>query len=61
MPNPVSKEISQLLAEWRVLRRGMVMMRQLYSVPDVRGGLLRLTTILAHSSGEWVSSEWPVC
>src|SRR5262249_45572080 len=23
--------------------------------------LLRLTTILAHSSGEWVSSEWPVC
>src|ERR1700747_943361 len=24
-------------------------------------GLLRLTTILAHSSGEWVSSEWPVC
>src|SRR5207249_3346612 len=25
------------------------------------GGILRLTTILAHSSGEWVSSEWPVC
>src|SRR5919205_1924474 len=24
-------------------------------------GLLRLTTILAHSSGEWVCSEWPVC
>src|SRR6516165_12837870 len=28
---------------------------------DREGGLLRLTTILAHSSGEWVSSEWPVC
>ena len=28
---------------------------------DQGGGLLRLTTILAHSSGEWVSSEWPVC
>ena len=28
---------------------------------DKEGGLLRLTTILAHSSGEWVSSEWPVC
>src|SRR5215470_6639036 len=28
---------------------------------DQEGGLLRLTTILAHSSGEWVSSEWPVC
>jgi hypothetical protein len=23
--------------------------------------LLRLTTVLAHSSGEWISSEWPVC
>ena len=23
--------------------------------------LVRLTTTLAHSSGEWVSSEWPVC
>ena len=28
---------------------------------DKDTGLLRLTTILAHSSGEWVSSEWPVC
>src|SRR6202030_3179781 len=28
---------------------------------DTEAGLLRLTTILAHSSGEWVSSEWPVC
>ena len=28
---------------------------------DKEGGLVRLTTILAHSSGEWMSSEWPVC
>src|SRR5262249_27162186 len=28
---------------------------------DKEAGLLRLTTILAHSSGEWLSSEWPVC
>jgi ERF superfamily len=28
---------------------------------DKDAGLLRLTTILAHSSGEWISSEWPVC
>src|ERR1700760_2491166 len=28
---------------------------------DPEGGLIRLTTILAHSSGEWVSSDWPVC
>jgi hypothetical protein len=24
-------------------------------------GLIRLTTTLAHASGEWVSSDWPVC
>src|ERR1039458_3793903 len=24
-------------------------------------GLIHLTTVLAHSSGEWVSSDWPVC
>src|SRR3981189_19687 len=24
-------------------------------------GFIRLTTVLAHSSGEWVSSDWPVC
>src|ERR1700676_1620881 len=24
-------------------------------------GLISLTTLLAHSSGEWISSDWPVC
>jgi hypothetical protein len=28
---------------------------------DQQAGLVRLTTMLAHSSGEWVASEWPVC
>jgi hypothetical protein len=28
---------------------------------DKDTGLIRLTTVLAHSSGEWVSSDWPVC
>jgi hypothetical protein len=28
---------------------------------DAETGLLRLTSILAHSSGEWISSDWPVC
>jgi hypothetical protein len=28
---------------------------------DNGAGLIRLTTTLAHSSGEWVSSDWPVC
>jgi hypothetical protein len=28
---------------------------------DKEAGLIRLSTTLAHSSGEWLSSEWPVC
>jgi hypothetical protein len=28
---------------------------------DKEAGLIRLTTTLAHASGEWVSSDWPVC
>jgi hypothetical protein len=28
---------------------------------DQESGHIRLTTILAHASGEWISSDWPVC
>jgi hypothetical protein len=28
---------------------------------DNDSGLIRLTTTLVHASGEWVSSDWPVC
>ncbi|MBU6462898.1 MAG: ERF family protein [Bradyrhizobium sp.] len=28
---------------------------------DADQGLIRLTTTLFHASGEWVSSDWPVC
>src|SRR5829696_3871532 len=28
---------------------------------DKEAGLVSLTTLLAHSSGEWMSSDWPVC
>jgi hypothetical protein len=28
---------------------------------DNEAGVIRLTTILAHASGEWMSSDWPVC
>jgi hypothetical protein len=24
-------------------------------------GIVRLSTVLAHASGEWISSDWPVC
>src|SRR5258707_322498 len=28
---------------------------------DLDSGLIRLMTTLVHASGEWVSSDWPVC
>jgi hypothetical protein len=28
---------------------------------DESAGLIRLVTLLAHASGEWISSDWPVC
>src|ERR1700676_1567852 len=28
---------------------------------DKDAGLICLTTVLAYSSGEWMSSDWPVC
>lgn len=28
---------------------------------DRTGGAVNLTTILMHTSGEWISSDWPVC
>src|SRR5262249_43602978 len=28
---------------------------------DQAAGVLNLTTLLAHSSGEWIASDWPVC
>src|SRR6266508_1432990 len=28
---------------------------------DQSAGMVNLTTTLAHSSGEWIASDWPVC
>jgi ERF superfamily len=28
---------------------------------DQDAGLINLTTVLAHASGEWIASDWPVC
>src|SRR5438477_7131804 len=28
---------------------------------DQTAGIVRLSTVLAHSSGEWIASDWPVC
>ena len=28
---------------------------------DPAAGMINLTTVLAHASGEWIASDWPVC
>jgi hypothetical protein len=28
---------------------------------DKSAGIVRLNTVLAHASGEWIASDWPVC
>jgi hypothetical protein len=33
---------------------------QTTAIDDV-AGIVRLSTVLAHASGEWIASDWPVC
>ena len=28
---------------------------------DPQSGIVNLTTLLAHTTGEWISSDWPIC
>src|ERR1700731_3504982 len=28
---------------------------------DKASGIVNLTTVLAHASGEWIAADWPVC
>ena len=32
-----------------------------FTAVDHAAGMINLTTMLAHASGEWIASEWPVC
>ena len=44
----------------KVLGRHEIATVQTTSI-DQGAGLVNLTTVLAHSSGEWIASDWPVC
>jgi hypothetical protein len=44
----------------KVLGQREIAMVQTTSI-DQAAGLVNLTTVLAHSSGEWIASDWPVC
>src|SRR5471032_1804006 len=44
----------------KTLGRHEIAVMQTTAVDPTRG-YVNLTTLLAHTSGEWISSEWPVC
>jgi hypothetical protein len=44
----------------KVLGRHEIATVQTTSI-DQGAGLINLTTVLAHASGEWIASDWPVC
>jgi hypothetical protein len=44
----------------KVLGRHEIATVQTTSI-DQAAGMVNLTTVLAHSSGEWIASDWPVC
>jgi hypothetical protein len=70
MPSPARKEAPRTF-RYAPLSRGLELVRaslgrheiaviQTTAIDD-SAGLIRLVTVLAHASGEWLSSDWPVC
>src|SRR5271169_5207189 len=44
----------------KTLGQHEIAMMQTTSI-DQAAGIVNLTTVLAHASGEWIASDWPVC
>lgn len=44
----------------KILGRHEIATLQTTSI-DQTAGIINLTTVLAHASGEWIASDWPVC
>jgi hypothetical protein len=42
------------------LSSGLDIVRKTTAI-DQTAGVVNLTTVLAHASGEWIASDWPVC
>jgi hypothetical protein len=44
----------------KTLSQHEIAIMQTTSIDD-SAGIVRLSTVLAHASGEWIASDWPVC
>lgn len=70
IPSPFSREADRTF-RYASLASGLDIVRKSLSQHEIAtiqttaidqdGGQIRLTTTLAHASGEWISSDWPVC
>ena len=68
---PASGEGSQRLFRYASLSSGLEIVRKTLgqheiatvqtTAIDQTAGIVNLTTVLAHASGEWIASDWPVC
>src|SRR5207253_209256 len=61
----VAVPVGQLMRDQRQLVRKALGQQQIATVQttaiDAASGTISLTTVLAHASGEWIASDWPVC
>jgi hypothetical protein len=68
---PSAGEVGQRLFRYASLSSGLEIVRKTLgqheiatvqtTAMDQAAGIINLTTMLAHSSGEWIASDWPVC
>ena len=68
---PAAGEGSQRLFRYASLSSGLEIVRKTLgqheiatvqtTAIDQTAGIVNLTTVLAHASGEWIASDWPVC
>jgi ERF superfamily len=68
---PAAGEGSQRLFRYASLSSGLEIVRKTLgqheiatvqtTAIDQAAGIVNLTTVLAHASGEWIASDWPVC
>ena len=53
-------QMARLINQYDEARPAVAVVGQLVNQPQAVG-IINLTTVLAHASGEWIASDWPVC
>ena len=58
--SPLSGELKRTRVVRKALGQHEIATIQTTAI-DNAAGIVNLSTVLAHSSGEWIASDWPVC